>query len=271
MTVDLFKGQEVGDLPKTPLTPVSLAGLTPISHRTLFTVGRRYGQPVGYLQEQHGNLVQNIVPNPKTEYSQISSSSKTTLALHTETCFHPYLPDYVLLLCLRGDENAVTTYANLSDILKDLKPNTIEVLKQPWFKTSVDESFRTNGEPDTPVNIPVLTEYPSGNQWSGYFRLRYDKSVMVGLWRDAVDALEELDGVIEKNTKQIVLETGDLLVIDNTDTVHGRKPFQARYDGTDRWLQRLLVRKNVYDIPSNLKARCSETGYTVIMDYKEAQ
>ena len=36
-------------------------------------------------------------------------------------------------------------------------------------------------------------------------------------------------------------EAGDLLVIDNALVVHGRSPFPARYDGTDRWLQRAFV------------------------------
>jgi alpha-ketoglutarate-dependent taurine dioxygenase len=39
----------------------------------------------------------------------------------------------------------------------------------------------------------------------------------------------------------VVLEPGDLLVVDNTVAVHGRSPFPARYDGTDRWLQRAFV------------------------------
>jgi L-asparagine oxygenase len=42
-----------------------------------------------------------------------------------------------------------------------------------------------------------------------------------------------------------VLEAGDLLIIDNNKTIHGRKPFQPRYDGTDRWVQRMLVRKEL--------------------------
>ena len=46
---------------------------------------------------------------------------------------------------------------------------------------------------------------------------------------------------IEKCTKEIVLKTGDLLVINNSTVIHGRKPFDARYDGTDRWVQRMLV------------------------------
>jgi len=42
-------------------------------------------------------------------------------------------------------------------------------------------------------------------------------------------------------TKRVVLSDGDVLVIDNDRAVHGRTPFVPRYDGTDRWLKRALV------------------------------
>ena len=38
-----------------------------------------------------------------------------------------------------------------------------------------------------------------------------------------------------------MLEAGDLLVVDNRRAVHGRSEFRARFDGTDRWLQRTFV------------------------------
>ena len=38
-----------------------------------------------------------------------------------------------------------------------------------------------------------------------------------------------------------MLDAGDLLVIDNRRAVHGRSKFRARFDGTDRWLQRTFV------------------------------
>ena len=54
------------------------------------------------------------------EFDQISSSSKVELEMHTETAFHPYMPNYVLLLCMRGDITAETTYSLLEDILENL-------------------------------------------------------------------------------------------------------------------------------------------------------
>ena len=37
------------------------------------------------------------------------------------------------------------------------------------------------------------------------------------------------------------LESGDFCFLDNFRVVHGRKPFRARYDGTDRWLKCLNI------------------------------
>ena len=34
---------------------------------------------------------------------------------------------------------------------------------------------------------------------------------------------------------------GDLAILDNRVTVHGRTPFRPRYDGADRWVQRTFV------------------------------
>ena len=44
---------------------------------------------------------------------------------------------------------------------------------------------------------------------------------------------------------EVVLRPGDVLFIDNYRVVHGRKPFKARYDGTDRWLKRIGVTRDL--------------------------
>lgn len=43
----------------------------------------------------------------------------------------------------------------------------------------------------------------------------------------------------------VVLTPGDICFLDNYQVVHGRKPFQARFDGTDRWLRRLNIARDL--------------------------
>lgn len=242
MGIILYENLDIGEIPPTPATP-HLAYETSLSlnkSSNLFLEHvKKFGHPIGYIQEQSGAILQNIVPVHKTEYQQISTSSKVELALHTETAFHPYKPDYVMLLCLRGDPNAVTTYANLADILKHISPVGKQMLKEKVFTTGIDLSFRTNGERDREIPISILKEV------DGTLTFTYDVTVIKGSTPQAQELLNELQDIIEACTQEVVLKTGDLLVIDNRKTIHGRKPFQARYDGTDRWVQRILVRKKL--------------------------
>lgn len=193
------------------------------------------GHVVGFSQEQSGQIIQNIVPNHKTEYQQISTSSRTQLELHTETAFHPYRPDYVLLMCLRGDTEAFTTVAGLGDILRLLDEETKTVLAQPIFTTSLDLSFQNEDQPDKEIATAILS--PEG--------IVYDQQLMRPTCVSSEDALEALGTAVGLATRRIALMTGDLLVINNRKCVHGRASFQPRYDGTDRWLQRALVRSEL--------------------------
>ena len=230
----IYKNLPIGDIPKTPATPFT-AKETEIADAVLCLIGSSMGHLVSYKQEQEGVLLQNIVPVAKTESQQISTSSKVTLQLHTETAFHPYKPDFVLLMCLRGDESAFTTYADISEIAECLSPEAIIELKKPQFITKVDDSFRTHGEPDVELLKAILTEDEDG------YQICFDEFFMRGTTQAASEALDELIIAIAKCTDKVVLEAGDVMVIDNRRTVHGRLPFQPRYDGTDRWLKRLMV------------------------------
>jgi len=257
MTLFLYCGLPIGDIPPTPAIPYIDPNATTVASNLLLSYAEKFGKVFSYKQEQNGQIVQNIVPVHKTEYSQISTSSKTELHLHTEAAFHSYRPSHLLLLCLRGDETAFTTYADLDDILEGLSEHAICVLQEKLFKTSIDESFRTNGEEDIDIPTSVL----SNDGWGNY-SIIYDRALMTGITSTAQAALDALQVSIDDNTTQIALGTGDLLVIDNSDTVHGRKPFQPRYDGTDRWVQRVLVRESIDGIESS--EICPLTGYTII-------
>jgi len=42
--------------------------------------------------------------------------------------------------------------------------------------------------------------------------------------------------------------------------VHGRKPFTARFDGTDRWLKRVCITR---DLRKSRDARAHSTSFTI--------
>ena len=50
---------------------------------------------------------------------------------------------------------------------------------------------------------------------------------------------------LERVQQEVVVGPGTLLVVDNYLAVHGRRAFEVRYDGTDRWLKKLTVSRNL--------------------------
>ncbi|MFA5775692.1 MAG: hypothetical protein WC864_10010, partial [Ilumatobacteraceae bacterium] len=121
------------------------------------------------------------------------------------------------------------------DIVEHLSPSDLEALRQSRFRTAVDASFLKGSSSGLGSAQPIL----SGSESDLTFV--YDADLMVGIDSEAQDVLERLADAIGESTKSIVLDAGDLLVIDNNVAVHGRSPFVARFDGTDRWLQRTFI------------------------------
>ncbi len=231
----VIHGVPVGDLPSTPPTPTSVNKSDRVSEFALLTVARRLGQPVGYAPEHGGALVQNISPVESDAHRQLSTSSRSTLAFHTEAAFHPHRPRFLLLLCLRGDPSAATTLCSVNALLDALSPREREVLATPRFTTTSDESYV--GAPSSRRSLPrpILTGDPA------HPKLWLDADLMRGTDDEAQQALERLSELASEQATGVVLEAGDLLVVDNDIAVHGRTPFQPRFDGTDRWLQRTFV------------------------------
>lgn len=231
----LLHGVPVGEVPPTPPAPRRAHKPDRVSEFALLTVARRLGQPVGYAPEHGGDLIQNISPVEQDAERQVSTSSKSLLAFHTEAAFHPHRPRFLLLLCLRGDPAAATTLCSVHALLGALSPRDRSVLAMPRFTTAADESYVGGPSSRRSLPRPILTgERTRPKLW-------LDADLMRGLDEEAQAALDRLSALAARQATGVVLEAGDLLVVDNDVAVHGRSPFSPRFDGQDRWLQRTFV------------------------------
>lgn len=217
-----------GDLPDWQAVPVATVGQLAVSSHL--------GDVIGFADEKCGRLVQDVVPVAGAEHQQ-ENSGTAFLELHTEDGFHPYKPDFLSLLCLRGDRErrSYTLVGAIAPILPRLSRTCVEALRQPLFRIRYSSSFASSGSAGWSAPVAPLSG-PAGDP-----ELVADFYAMEPMTRGARWALEELATVLPSRLAGTVLTPGTLLVVDNRAAVHGRTAFTARYDGTDRWLRRCFA------------------------------
>jgi L-asparagine oxygenase len=212
------------------------------------------GDPFTWSTLQGGRMVQDVVPIPGDEGRQNGYGSKALLEFHTEDGFHPQRCDYLLLFGMRNYDKVATTIASIRDV--KLSERDREVLSQRLFHIVPDDEhvrqleLRDPAHPalarvrrmrDDPEPVAVL----SGD--ADYPYLRIDLPFMRCVDDDpaARRALAALAAELSAGQRDVVVDSGALLVIDNYLAVHGRQSFSPRYDGTDRWLKKLTVSRNL--------------------------
>ncbi|WP_327425593.1 TauD/TfdA family dioxygenase (plasmid) [Streptomyces sp. NBC_01527] len=204
---------------------------------TLALVAETLGSVFGWADQQDGRLVHNILPSKGFEDMQVGASSIVPLAWHTEDGFHPERADFLLLACVRNPDGIGSRLASIRDVVLD--PADIAQLRQPLLTIEPDDSYGDHAAATMePVGMATLWDSPDG------LCVRYDPSYTRYLTDEKalVRAHERLGEAFEEHGSIVSLSPGDLLIIDNNVMVHGRVSFRPRYDGTDRWLKRVLVR-----------------------------
>jgi Fe(II)/alpha-ketoglutarate-dependent arginine beta-hydroxylase len=219
----------------------------------LVLLGSLLGDVIAWSTQQDGAVVHDIAPIKNHKNEQLGSGSTEELTWHTEDAFHPCRGDYLGMICMRNPDRVATTFAALD--VSALDQRTVRLLFEPHYTIRPDEShLRKNrvgpitGEflefahsqidqmNEKPEKISVLFGSPD----APYCRL--DPYFMDPPENpDAREALEHLIQLVASQLEEIVLEPGEICVIDNFKAVHGRRPFKARFDGTDRWLKRINI------------------------------
>lgn len=199
------------------------------------------GEPFGWANQQSGKIIHDILPIKEHESEQINSASKATIYWHTEDAFHPYRPDYVSLMCLRNDDDVSTTYADIN--ISELDRNCIDILFEEKFIQLPDKSHLVYPASHVPERVKMAVLF--GDRSAPYLRLDPYYMDFESIDADARLALEKLVLHIDSRVREIVLKPGDICFIDNYTAVHGRKSFDAKYNGRDRWLKRICITRDI--------------------------
>ncbi len=218
----------------------------------MLLLARCAGEPFGWAGQQNGRLVNNILPAVGHEDEQSGASSSTLLSPHTEDAFHAARANLLMLTCLRNPDRVATTVSSVGQVR--LAEDDLRTLAAPTVPILPDVSYGTGFDQPAPA-LPTVWFDESGSA-----TLRYDPAYTP---LDDADptfraAYARLTAELARVCHAPALAPGEILLVDNDVAVHGRVPFRARYDGTDRWLKRVNIR-----LPERRRRaqESSENGY----------
>jgi len=260
----IISGYPINDkkIGKTPDHWKFREGISPALEEELLLVlyGSLLGDIFGWSTQQNGHIMHDVFPIKGHENEQLGTGSEQLLTWHSEDAFHPFRGDYLGLFCLRNVDRIATTFASI-DMVK-LGEEHLKVLFEPRFTIRPDESHLEKNRPDWNKNEAHVSLKSAYERINSLNTNPSKVSVLFGspeapymcldpYFMDPVDdtearrALNVLVEAIDAVITDIILLPGDCCFIDNYRAVHGRRSFRARYDGTDRWLKRINITRDL--------------------------
>ena len=211
------------------------------------------GEIFGWRTQENGRYLRHIVPIESEKKEQLGGSSDVVLLWHNEEAFHPQRADLISIMCYRNEERASTNLCPTSYL--DIPEHYREVLSQPRFFIKPDMSHSPDNNKSehwnltqahfnkifeflaNPEHVPVITGAV------GQENIRIDEAFMEALPGDqeAQEALNWLYNHMTQRMASVVMEMGDIILIDNRITAHGRSPYVPNYGPKARWLRRVNI------------------------------
>jgi Fe(II)/alpha-ketoglutarate-dependent arginine beta-hydroxylase len=240
----LVDDEALGTTPPAPKSSTESIDASLEHEMVAMLYGSILGHVFGWATQQRGHLVNDLVPVAALADSQVGASSRVELAWHTEDAFHPGRADFLCLVCLRNPSGASTTVASVGDVLQQLDTPP-HALFDPCVIIPADDAQAAGAE-EIDANawtgpslepVPILTTTPSG------IEMRIDPAYMsVSVDDPSVhDAVTHFCETLEGQLQDVIMQPGDVLVLNNRRVVHGRRPFKPAYDGRDRWMKRVNI------------------------------
>ncbi|MTD57017.1 TauD/TfdA family dioxygenase [Amycolatopsis pithecellobii] len=238
-------------------TPQSWDALEPGQTRELdiafAIVASVTGRAFGWKAQQDGRLVHNIVPSRASANLQVGASSTVRLEWHTEDSYHPDRPELLLLACVRNPDRVGTDVASIR--CADLTEEDIAVLAAQPVLLYPDDSYAGSWSFDGPDAPRMRTVWETADGLCMRFDPPY--TTLPDGQPELRAAWERLGAALDRCATTVMADPGDVVMVNNDVAAHARRPFRARYDGTDRWMKRILVRSEW----RRLETERDEPGY----------
>jgi hypothetical protein len=169
--------------------------------------------------------------------------------LHIDGVNCTWPPDLLCLLCVRGDPRGggASLLSNIDTALAKLSEPARRHLSEDRFEEGRFYSMWGVGDEVRPFRV---LDHDSSGRW-----VRVTGKMLPDM-KDGSDkeALEELVELLEETAVQVRLQHGDMLLVDQRKTVHGRTPLGPGQEievarGTSRLLRQCFSR---YSVPPDL-------------------
>ena len=197
---------------------------SPLSKWQLGSVTKAFGLMVGYEESESKTLFKNIHDFSYTNPDYVPGGSSQVFGYHVENLVHPNIPEYVLMLCIRQDDEQVveTIFLPAAEVVRTLPASTVRILQQPLFTVKIEDTLTLDPLPSNtiPEMVPILVA-PETKE--GQWKIYYDSTFMAGTDTASSAALAELNAIAESLSVPIKLKTGDILVWKNHVAAHDRR------------------------------------------------
>lgn len=241
-------------LPDTPSTVMGRAAALAIH-------GLLQLETVSYGSENDGNLFVNLVAMPGP--GAVSEKSKAGMRGHTDAVSFPFSgeddpedrriapsPDFVTLIGLRNPNAVPTRVMPLNQMLARMQVDDVEELKKAQYLIRAQRTFRLGtkkllGEEHAVIDARVLKDTERGT----YVRYSHSNVIPAEDGGAAARASASLEAACNESVVPIVINPGDVVLVNNRLALHGRAEVGDEIGGQSRWLLRTYA-LNTSDMPS---------------------
>lgn len=249
----LLKGVFTPDeLPETPqgFIPVPDAKGTTIARVAVLAInGFLNLETISYGSENDGHLFVNIVRIPgEGIYAEKSAKN---LRGHTDGVSFPFnnendpqdsriapSPDIVTLVGLRNPHGIPTKIIPLRDVLPQLSAQDIEELKKSQYLIASQRTFHEGMKATLGKVLTVLGPVLKDVFKNTYVRYSHSSVATEADVGPAKVAAENFETACEKIAIDLVINPGDICIINNRISLHGRGAIGDEVAGDSRWILR---------------------------------